>query len=126
MKRRYRNTGPDRETVMAVLARDHFRCVRCGAPAQGERGVAWSLQHRKKRSAGVDNRPCNLIVLRGSGTTFCHGWVEAHPTLAASEGGWSVSRYVDPAEVAVLVDHGSRWVLLDLEGHYLDAEGVPA
>lgn len=25
--------------------RDGYRCVQCGAPAQGERGRDWSLQH---------------------------------------------------------------------------------
>lgn len=125
MKRRYRDTGPDRETVMAVLTRDHFRCVRCGAPAQGERGWDWSLQHRKKRSAGVDNRPCNLIVLCGSGTTGCHGWVEDNPKMAAYLGGWWVSRYAKPELVSVLVDRGSRWVYLAADdARYLDPSEV--
>ena len=120
MKSRYRDTGPDRETVMQVLVRDGYRCVRCGALAQGARGVVWSLQHRKKRSAGVDNRHCNLIVLCGSGTTGCHGWVEDHPTLAEHEGGWSVSRYAKPENVPVLVDRGSRWTYLTESGEYSD------
>src|SRR5688572_18767891 len=120
MKRRYVNTGPDRETVMKVLDRDGYRCVRCGAPAQGDRGVAWSLQHRKKRSAGVDNRPCNLIVLCGSGTTECHGWVESHPASAMWDGGWAVSAFAKPENVPVLVDRGSRWTYLTADGGYSD------
>lgn len=126
MRRRVTDTGPDRETVMAVLARDAFRCVRCGAPAQGERGRDWSLQHRKKRSAGVDNRPCNLITLCGDGVSGCHGWVEANPARAAYEGGWAVSRYADPEREPVLVDRGSRWTYLSAtEARYLDPAEVP-
>ena len=116
---RYRDTGPDRETVMQVLVRDGYRCVRDGVPAQGERGVQWSIQHRLPRSGGGDNSPENLIVLCGSGTTGCHGHVESHRTEAYVNG-WLVRRGFDPLLQPVLVDHQSRWVYLTADGRYSD------
>lgn len=60
------------------------------------------------------NEPANLITLCGSGTTGCHGWVEAHP-VHAKELGLSVSRNgPPPSEVPVLTLDG--WVLLDNDG----------
>jgi hypothetical protein len=123
MKRRYVDTGPDFETRLKVYDRDAHCCVRCGRPARGELGVDYSLQHRAKRSGGVDNRPCNLILLCGSGTTGCHGWVEDHPILAADEGGWAVSRYADPAMKPVLIrtPYGEWWKYLTDDFGYADA-----
>lgn len=122
LKQRHRDTGPDFATRLKVYERDSWCCVRCGQPARGERGVDYSLQHRTKRSAGVDNRPCNLILLCGSGTTMCHGWVESHPTEAEHEGGWSVSRYADPASTPVLIRSlvGERWKYLTDKFTYAD------
>lgn len=117
---RPRNTGPDVATIGTVLARDGYRCVRCGYT------VHWpccaSIHHRKPRGMGggeADNTPANLILLCGTGTTGCHGQVESR-RAEALESGWLVSRYADPASVAVLVDHGSRWVYLSASGEYVD------
>lgn len=107
---------------MAVLHRDHYRCVRCGAPAQGERGRDWSLQHRYPRSAGIDNRACNLLTVCGG----CHHYMDQQQRAEAQDNGWRVSRYAKPENVPVLVDRMSRWVHLDAEtGRYLDPEEVP-
>lgn len=118
-----RNTGPDFATVMAVLDRDAYRCIRCGTPIEGERGRAWSLHHRRARGMGGTRRtdtnsPANLIPLCGSGTSGCHGYVEANRGEALTRG-WLVTQLLNPAEVPVLVDHGSRWVYLSDEGTYL-------
>jgi len=117
-------SGPDLDTVMAVLVRDSYRCVRCGCPIQGERGLAWSLQHRRPRGMGGTKRsdansPANLIALCGSGTTDCHGHVESYRAEAYTNG-WLVSIHADPAKVPCLVAQQSRWVYLTEDGRYED------
>jgi hypothetical protein len=126
LKSRYRDTGPDPETVSGVVDRDAGHCVRCGDPVFGARGEGWSIQHRKKRSAGVDNSASNLVLVCGNGVTGCHGWIEDHPTQAAHEGGWSVSRYAEPAQVPVLIrsGFGERWVYLGADGYRDDPPEV--
>jgi hypothetical protein len=117
MKRR--NTGPAPEIVEAVLIRDRWSCVRCGrCIAGGERGRDWSIQHRIPRGMGGSrderlNLPANLLVLCGSGVTFCHGWVESNRT-AALLAGLLLHRIQDPTEAPVQTSSG--WVLLDDEG----------
>jgi hypothetical protein len=109
-----------------VWERDKGLCQRCGKwVALEQRGVAfgWSVQHRKHRSRGGDNRMSNLIVLCGSGTTLCHGWVEGNP-LAAQEDGWAVPGWV-PNEDIYQHPVSTPWGLcmLDDEGGY-DRLGV--
>ena len=54
-------------------------CVRCG-----KRG---SNRHEKlPRGRGGLRDEFNTVVLCGSGTTGCHGWVTEHPILAEQEG----------------------------------------
>lgn len=93
-----------------VVDRDRGRCLRCGGPGS-------NLHHRTARGMGGAgpraNSPANLIVLCGSGTTGCHGWVEAHPTAAAILG-YRVPRGTDPATVPVLDVTG--WVRLGHDG----------
>lgn len=111
---------------MTVLHRDGYRCVRCGAPAQGQRGWDWSLQHRLPRSAGVDNRACNLLTTCGNGSWGCHHYMDQQQRAEAYDKGWAVHRGFAPESVPVLVDHESRWVHLSVDGRYLDPEEVPA
>lgn len=90
------DTGPTPEVVAVVIARDEGRCFRCGVVIRGERGRDWSIQHRRGRGTGGTslpdtNQPPNLILLDGSGTTGCHGWVE-HNRTAALAAGWAVPR----------------------------------
>lgn len=62
------------------------------------------------------NLAANLLLLCGSGTTGCHGWVEGH-RADSIDLGWLVSRLgvLRPAEVPV--HHGLHGlVLLDDEG----------
>ena len=118
------------KTVMAVLARDGYRCVRCGTPIEGERGVAWSVQHRRPRGMGGSRRAdtnssVNLLAVCGSGTTGCHGHMESHRAEALMNG-WLVRQAADPAGAAVLVEHGSRWVYLTPQGGYAEALEVMA
>ncbi len=77
-------TKADRE---AVYERDGHCCQRCGVYAYGG-----SIHHRVNKSVGGDSRPANLVLLCGSGTTRCHGWVTQNPAKAATTG-WAVPSY---------------------------------
>jgi len=61
------------------------------------------------------NAPSNLLTLCGSGTTGCHGWVEAHPTDARARG-LAVASWDVPALTPVQTWRG--WVLLDDDGDF--------
>lgn len=118
--------APDAAT--AIVERAGFRCERCGAGCAGTRGVDWSVQHRRARGMGGTNaRPtvAGGVLLCGSATTGCHGWVESHPHDAAAAG-WRLGPNEDPREVPIL--HWS-WgsVLLDDRAGYvrLAPEGSP-
>lgn len=98
---------------MMVAERDGYACCRCSAGVMGQQA---SVHHRKpsgmggsRRSAMETNRASNLLVLCGSGTTGCHGWVEANPTFAFAYG-WRCPRWMQPTDWAVWID--GRWFLL--------------
>jgi hypothetical protein len=61
----------------------------------------------------VTNSPANLILLCGSGTDGCHGWVESYRTIAYEEG-LLVHRWDDPQEIPVTLRYGT--VFLDAVG----------
>ena len=84
--KRAKDTGPDAATVAAVMERDGGRCVGCGDPVHGQRGVGYSVHHRKLRSQGGDNRLSNLVLLDGSGTTGCHGLAHSEVAQARVSG----------------------------------------
>jgi hypothetical protein len=78
--------------------RDNFSCVRCGHWIR-ENG---SRHHRQRRQVGGHTYG-NVILLCGSGTTGCHGYVHAHPADARAHG-WIVSTAVaDVSAVPLLV-----------------------
>lgn len=71
---------------MRLPAANTQPCARCG-----ERG---SNRHEKlARGRGGLRDEFNTVVLCGSGTTGCHGWVTANPLAAMAEGLW-VSGYM--------------------------------
>jgi hypothetical protein len=81
------------------IERDGSACFRCGISLGGWPGG--SCHHRRLRSGGGTTTLDNLIMLCGSGTTGCHGWVHKHAQEARSNG-WIVSRYgTGPADVPV-------------------------
>lgn len=57
------------------------------------------------------NGPANLVLVHGSGTTGCHGWIEAHPREAERRG-FRLRQLADPEVVPVLYA-GAVWVRLD-------------
>ena len=62
----------------------------------------------------------NLVVLCGSGTSGCHGWVESHRTEALGLG-WLIRQGQDPEAIPVPVKlAGGRFVLLDSAGGWTD------
>lgn len=105
---------PSRRVRELVLARDRYRCCRCGAVYQWS---GFSIHHRRLRShpwPGL-HHASNLILLCGSGDTGCHGWVHAHPSEARGKG-WLVSGFDDHPEQAPVWVKGRGFVLLDDEG----------
>lgn len=125
MRRRYRDTGPDRETRMLVLERDGAACICCGRAVLGRLGH--SLQHRQARGMGGTkdpsrNSPVNLITVCGLLATdpdSCHFWIEQRHEQARELGYW-VPSWQDPAEVPVhVVGIGVVW--LDPDGYYIPA-----
>lgn len=117
-------SGPDRCTVDVVLDREGHSCARCGRGLHGIRGVDWSVQHRRARGSGGTIRPDtnavqNLLLLCGSGTTGCHGYVERERAHARAYG-WAVRQCEDPLARPVLhARHG--WVYLTAAGSVLAA-----
>jgi hypothetical protein len=88
---------PSPEVRVAVEDRDLGWCVRCGlAVGDGSQ----SIHHRIRRSQSGSHQSDNLILLCGSGTTGCHGWVHAHPA-AARDSGWLLKSNEDPLAVPV-------------------------
>lgn len=115
-----------KQTRTLILMRDGYTCQRCGV-APGDAWPGINLQHRSARQMGGTSRlhlalPSNGIVLCGSGTTGCHGWVESHPELAEVHG-LVVASWADPATVPVYTLEG--WRLLDNAGTKRAAEYPP-
>ncbi|MCX5066597.1 hypothetical protein OOJ91_11985 [Micromonospora lupini] len=125
------DTDPTIETVQVVAERDQGRCVRCGKHLSGERGLDWSVQHRRARGSGGTSRPDtnepqNLILLCGSATSpgGCHLAVESSKR-AARPHGWAIWLPEDPARVPVdHYLHGRVW--LDADGGWTDQEPAEA
>lgn len=120
-----------RKAVASLLRRADGHCERCGvgvadpeAAEFDDRGVVWSVQHRKPAGMGgtneeLFNSPANLALLCGSGTTGCHGEVESHRTQAR-EDGWLVWQSWDPAQAPMRV-FGRGLVLLTDDWGYAPA-----
>lgn len=109
----------DRKTRRLVMERDLGVCVRCGYTIYP--GEPYSLQHRKPRRMGGSRDPlvhsaANLILVCGSATTGCHGYMEKNRNEAARNG-WILHDGEDPDRAPVSTcQHG--WVLLDTCGGF--------
>lgn len=101
-------------TAAAVYARSNHSCERCGT----REAQFWSMHHRRPRGMGGSknkalNEPSNILLLCGSGTTGCHGWVESHRE-EAYEAGLLVRMWQVPRDTPVTLWHGTY--VLDDEG----------
>lgn len=100
-------TKAEREARETVRRRSGGMCERCGRPGS-------NIHHRRPRGMGGTTSPedpTNLVMLCGSGTTGCHGWVESYRQLAWEQG-WLVPRRDprEPRDVPVYII-GEWWVL---------------
>ena len=103
--------------VDIVLERASGYCECCGFPC-GEP----ALHHRKLKSQGGKDEPCNLIAVHHK----CHnlGTDSIHLNPAKSvKMGWIVPSWADPSEFPLHMADGSV-VRLDNEGNYIEIEGV--
>lgn len=115
---------PSAATKRRVWGRARGRCERCGCEVGW---LAYSFHHRRLRGQGGDRRPDthsvqNLLLLCGSGTTGCHGWVHHDTTGLCREQGYIVSRWADPLEQPVR-SFLAGWTLLGPDGEYLSEAG---
>lgn len=84
-------------------------CEICGVRGQ-------NVHHRKARGMGGANQnvgPENLLVLCGSGTTGCHGWIERNREMARQQG-WLLGNGEMPYKVPVA--YRGHWHLLTQDG----------
>lgn len=110
-----RRVAPTTKTV--VQARARMRCELCGRNLSYEVG---HIHHRLPRGMGGSraperHEPQNLLFL----CVTCHQSVESRRAEALAAG-WLVLSCSDPAQVPVLVEHGSRWAYLTSDGRYSD------
>lgn len=100
---------------------DYPCCEMCGKPG------ANNAHHRRNQSQGGRDTLSNLLLLCGSGTTGCHGFVTTEPQIAKRMG-WTVRRISEPEDIGVWrFDHtvGTRvCVLLDDQGNYQPVESA--
>lgn len=114
-----------------AIARDLGACARCGRHvAHLERGIAWSLHHRRPRGSGGSSiawveGAANKVVLCGSGTTGCHGWVEANRKDARAAGFLVPLNGVQKADEVAIKHHTLGLVLLTDEGGWAPVEEGP-
>lgn len=109
-------------TRSRLRERAHGCCERCGKPG------ATNAHHRLNQSQGGPDALSNLLLLCGSGTTGCHGWVTEHPDDAQALGytvklgqlrlskGQPVSLHNVPVRRWSRVLGAGEWVLLDDDG----------
>lgn len=94
-----------------IISREHGQCFRCLLWADGG-----SIHHRLLKSRGGLGALSNGILLCGSGTTGCHGWVHANPKQSTHRGYMVPSGSV-PAECGVWHPgvQGGMFVYLDVD-----------
>lgn len=120
----------DSEAVLEEKAR-HIVRLRAGGICEAAiphvcLGTHDTTHHRRKRRyADTRWQASNLLGVCGSGTTGCHGYIEANPVWAMGEGLW-LRESDDPHEVSAHMRWANQrsWWLLDDEG-MLEWDGAP-
>lgn len=112
-------SGPTPAVREQVRERDLYTCQLRGCYI-GPLNPDYSLQHRRCRGMGGSKRPdtnlpANLVLVCGSATTKCHGWIEANP-IEAERLGFRVRQGANPASVPITTYRGVR--LLNNEGSW--------
>lgn len=100
---------PTKDVLAIVQERDDNRCAYCGYVVTGERGFDWSLHHRRNSGSGGDPRPethapGNLVLLHGSGTTYCHGTVESRRDDSRTSG-FLISKLTRRSPSSYVIEH---------------------
>lgn len=122
-QQRHRDTGPTTKVKQLVTDRAAGACEICGKqlldPTYGW-AAPHSFHHRRPRGMGGTTRtdantPANLLLLCGTGTTGCHGLIEANRADALATGAL-LPQTVDPTTVPVSLATG--WAYLTEDGSY--------
>lgn len=86
-------TKPTKAVVAKIIDREFGKCAVCynTIDTTQDRGTSWSIHHRCPRAAGGTSRvwvneAANLLLVCGSGTTGCHGWIESNRDTARQQG----------------------------------------
>lgn len=119
-----KHTDPPQSADELVHEREQYRCAKCGVNIFSVPDR--SVHHRRNRGSGGSsdpaiNLPSNLLLVCGSGTTLCHGWIGRHPEMARLRGFTvSTNSKNDPAEMKV--EHAIHgWVYLTNDGGWRPA-----
>lgn len=120
-----RRTGPTPQDRHTVLLRASYRCERCELPLNSN----LSVHHRRPRRMGGTRRPDanspqNLLVLCGSGTTGCHGWIESH-RREAYDAGYLLYDMDDPLIHPYRDGSGNWWILTEDGGRIPHKPATP-
>ena len=97
--------------VDIVLERAGNHCEVCGSG-----GDNFALHHRKLRSQGGKDEPCNLIAVHHKCHNLGTDSIHLNPKRSI-ENGWIVPSWAEPSEFPLHMPDGSK-VLLDNEGSY--------
>jgi hypothetical protein len=97
-----------------AIDRDGPTCRRCGRDLTD---FPASVHHRQPKGSGGGSaarydRVENEVVVCGTGTTLCHGWIHGHPKPAYATG-WLVHRWDDPGTVPLVPLTGSHFTLTE-------------
>jgi len=101
------------EVRFAIYARAGYRCERCL-----EATPTINVHHRLPRQMGgtrneLIHAPANLILLCGSGTSGCHGWVESNRD-EARKFGYLLYRIDSAVEIPFIDNNKNGWLLDNL------------
>jgi hypothetical protein len=97
--------------VDIVLERANNHCEMCGSG-----GDNFALHHRKLKSQGGKDEPCNLIAVHHKCHNLGTNSIHLNPKRSI-ENGWIVPSWAEPSGFPLRMADGSK-VLLDNEGSY--------